>query len=316
MIIESQFKAAWWLSNPHLQTVWPTLFRRKPHLKLKRERLELPDGDFIDIDWTAAAAGPLVAVFHGLEGSSQSIYAAGLLHCLQSCGYQAVFMHFRGCSGECNRLPRGYHAGDTGDIDYFIEVLRSRFPHRQLAAVGFSLGGNALLKWLGETGKNNPLACAGAVSVPLELDICAERIDTGLSRVYQRYLLRKMHRSARRKLGKNGYPLHATTLAGLASIRSFDDHVTAPLHGFSGVDDYYQRSSSRAYLQHIRTPTLIVHAKDDPFMRPTMIPETHELAPAVTLEVSEQGGHVGFIAGWGRYWLEERISGWLQEQLE
>lgn len=315
MIVESQFKPARWLAGAHLQTVWPTLFRRIPSNTLTRERVELPDDDFIDLDWTPPQDGPLILILHGLEGCSQSAYAAGLLNALHHNGMQGVLMHFRGCSGEPNRQLHSYHAGETGDMAFIVNQLKARFPDRKFAAVGFSLGGNALLKWLGESNAENPLACAAAVSVPFDLDACARRLENGLSRAYLGYLLRKMVRSARRKIDWHNYPVDKAFLDSVKSIRIFDDKVTAPLHGFIGVDDYYQRSSSRNYLSDIHQPTLILQAKDDPFMTPSVLPDDHELSPHVRLELSAQGGHVGFIDETGNYWLEQRIIEWLNEQL-
>jgi predicted alpha/beta-fold hydrolase len=219
-------------------------------------------------------------------------------------------MHFRGCSGVPNRLLRSYHSGETGDIDQMVRTLSRRFPDRPLFALGYSLGGNALLKWLGEQGEAAPLRAAVAVSVPFDLAIAAQTMARGLSRIYQRHLLRKLHRSARAKLGYPGFPVTQQELARLTSFRSFDDRITAPIHGFRGVDDYYASASCRAFLHRIRIPTLILHARDDPFMTPAAIPQDPELSPQVQLELSDQGGHVGFVSGSPtspEYYLERRI---------
>ena len=317
--MNSRFKAAWWCRGPHRQTLWPSLIRRKPQVALKRERLGLPDGDFIDLDWTSNTSGPIVVVLHGLEGSSNSGYVRGLLKAIALCGWRGVVMHFRGCSGEPNRLARSYHSGDTGDLAYLIQLLHQRAPHTPLAVVGYSLGGNVLLKWLGEVGKQAPLQAAVAVSVPFLLHHAAARLEKGLSRIYQWSLLRRMCRAVSEKRQKINLPITIDDLSAPRNFRDFDEHITAPLHGFNGADDYYAASSSRRYLKQIAVPTLIVHARDDPFMTEAVIPGPDELSETVELELYPHGGHVGFVSGawpWrARYWLEERIPDYLAKYL-
>jgi predicted alpha/beta-fold hydrolase len=305
------FKPAWWLPGAHLQTLFPHLFRRHRPPPLRRERIELPDGDFVDIDWGPEYDGPLILLLHGLEGSIRSHYASGLMRSLGRCGFQVVLMNFRGCSGEPNRLPRSYHSGDTGDLDTLVRLLHQQMPDRKLFLVGVSLGGNVLLKWLGENPGQEFVHKAVAISVPFELNKAALRLQSGVSRLYQYHLLRKLRHSTRAKAKRLHLPIDLDQLDRLDSFRAFDDRVTAPLHGFAGVDDYYRRSSSRQFLIKIRTPTLVLHALDDPFMTPDAVPDHGELGPGVTLELSKGGGHVGFIAGnwpWKpRFWLDERI---------
>lgn len=305
------FEPAWWLPGAHLQTLYPYLARRHRPPPLRRERVELPDGDFIDVDWGPDYDAPLVLLLHGLEGSIRSHYAAGLMHSLDQCGFQVALMNFRGCSGEPNRLPRSYHSGDTADLDFLVRRLHQRHPGRSLYLVGISLGGNVLLKWLGENPEQAFVQKAVAVSVPFELNKAALRLQTGLSRLYQYYLLRKLRRSIRLKAQRMHLPVNVGELDGLKSFRAFDDRVTAPLHGFAGVDDYYRRSSCRPFVAMIKTPTLLLQALDDPFMTPDVVPAGSEVGPGVTLELSKRGGHVGFIAGawpWKvRFWLDERI---------
>lgn len=313
------FRPAWWLPGPHAQTLWPVLFRRRPRPALRRERLELPDGDFLDLDWTAGQRGPIVLVLHGLEGSSDSHYARGLLAAVVHRGWRGVVMHFRGRSGQPNRLARGYCAADTADMAYVVDWLRRREPDAPLAAVGYSLGGNALLKWLGEEGAEIPLRAAVAVSVPFLLDAVAQRLNQGFSRLYQFHLLSELKRGYRAKFRhRTDGPVALAELAGIRDFYAFDDRITAPLHGYAGVYDYYARASCRPGLRHIRVPTLILHALDDPFMRPETAPAASELSPSVRLELSPSGGHVGFIAGrwpWrAEYWLERRISEFLAER--
>ena len=309
------FHPAWWLRSAHLQTLWPALARKKPLVPLRRERWELADGDFLDVDWTTRDTGPIVLVLHGLEGSVNSHYARGILAAIHSRGWRGALMHFRGCSGEPNRLSRGYHSGETGDLDAFVAKLRTDHPGSAVAVVGYSLGGNVLLKWLGETAGPRPVRCAVAVSVPFDLGNIADRLERGFSRTYQWWLLRSLHASAVRKARLGLIPSEPEEVFALRSFRAYDDRITAPLHGFAGVDDYYTRASSRQYLKGIATPTLIVHALDDPFMTPDAAPRQDELSPSVEFDLSPHGGHVGFISGalpWRpRYWLEERIPDYL-----
>jgi hypothetical protein len=320
MITASRFRPAWWLRGAHLQTLYPTFARCRSCPELQRERLELPDGDFIDIDWTGNTRGPVVLVLHGLEGSLESHYTGGILTALAAHGYRTGLMYFRGCSGEPNRLPRGYHSGETGDLQTVIRHIGESSPGKPVAVVGYSLGGNVLLKWLGEQGDRAMLTTAVAVSVPFDLDRAACRLEQGLSRIYQNHLLKKLRRSVQAKSAIHSPPVPLQELENLKTFRQFDDAITAPLHGFRDVGDYYSQSSSRRYLRHIDAPVLIIHARDDPFLPPAAIPTDAELSHAVTLELSRYGGHVGFVGGntplAADYWLERRICEHLQAYLE
>ncbi|MEZ5543078.1 MAG: hydrolase [Pseudomonadota bacterium] len=311
MITTSAFRPAWWLPGAHLQTLYPALCRRRVVPPLTRQRLELPDGDFLDIDWTAPADGLRILVLHGLEGSLESHYAGGLLDRLAGAGHQAGLLYFRGRSGEPNRLARSYHSGDTADLEHVVALLHAQRPRRGIAVVGYSLGGNVLLKWLGEQGTRAPVVTAVAISVPFDLDRAARRLDQGLSRIYRNHLLGKLRQSVSAKAARHDPPVPLHALRGLRSFRAFDAAVTAPLHGFAGVDDYYSRASSRQYLAAIRVPTLILQARDDPFLPAAALPGAAELAAGVTLELSDHGGHVGFVAGPHPlrpvFWLERRI---------
>lgn len=312
MITMSAFKPAWWLAGPHLQTLWPTLTRQRIPLELVRERLELPDGDFLDLDWCEAEEdSPLVLVLHGLEGSIDSPYAKGMLRALRQAGFASLFMHFRGCSGVLNRKAGAYHSGKTDDLAYVVSLLRDRFPHRPLFALGYSLGGNVLLKWLGETGPNNPLTGAAAVSVPFLLNRLADKMNQGFARVYQRHLVSRLNRKFHEKSQAIPALMELTQGKTYPTFWEFDDRVTAPLHGFTSAEEYYRKASCRQYLKGIAVPTLIIHAMDDPFMVPEVIPREDELSEQVTLELSQGGGHVGFIEGnipgCAEYWLEKRI---------
>lgn len=317
VVAEPGFRAARWCGGPHAQTLWPYLFRVRPQPRYRRERLELPDGDFLDLDWAGPddASGPLVVILHGLEGSSSSHYVRALAENLSRRGITSVVMHQRGCGGEPNRLPRFYHAGETGDLGYLLSRLRESSPER-LCAVGYSLGGNILLKWLGETGYDSLLDAAVGVSVPFRLDLGAQRLERGLSRLYQSYLVGSMKRSAAHKRRRMALPVDLEAVAACRTFVEIDTCLTAPLHGFRDARDYYERSSCRQFLGAIQTPTLIVHARDDPFMAPSGIPTAGELSSTVRLELSARGGHCGFVAGapWRpRYWLDERVPAFIEE---
>lgn len=319
---ESDFKPAWWLRNPHLQTIWPTLLRPAQKIELSLETFELSDGDFLDLAWLQEKdpSKPLVVLLHGLCGSVNSPYAMGTLRAVELAGWRGVLMHFRGCGSLHNRLHRGYHAGDTADLNEVIDFLLEKSPHAPIAAIGYSLGGNVLLKWLGETREKNPLTAAIAISVPFDLPKVVNRINRGFSRLYSHYLLQQLRDSILNKLSDTYSPVNLEKIKKAGSFQEFDTQYTAPVHGFADAFDYYQRASSRHYLKYIAKPTLILHAEDDPFMTPDAIPNEDELSEFVTLEVSRQGGHVGFISGrwpWNiEYWLENRILSFLKNHLE
>lgn len=317
---EKRFYPAWWLPGAHLQTLWPFLFTAHYRLDLHRERIELPDGDFLDLDWMPPSKGPLVLILHGLEGSKDSAYIQRLLPLLQDAGLQGVVMHFRGCSGEPNRLARAYHAGETQDVAYVVSHLLSIERKRPIIAIGFSLGGNVLLKWMGETSVHNPLAAASAISVPFDLHASARRLECGVSRIYQAYLLRSLRIGILRKLDllESSFGITRDEIKKLRTLRSFDNRITAPLHGFRNVDDYYTRASSRPWLRHIAIPTLIIQAINDPFMQKTGIPGRGELSSSIDFELSRSGGHVGFISGHlpglPCPWFEPRVIRWLLDK--
>ncbi|PJG60560.1 hydrolase [Aeromonas cavernicola] len=322
MLIESHFHAPWWVRNPHLQTILPKWLRKKS-AKVVSERFELPDGDFVDLAWSGqvmADSRPLVVVFHGLEGSVDSHYATGLFAHLQQTGREAVLMHFRGCSGEPNRHLRAYHSGAIEDAQAVISALNQRFPSKPLLAIGYSLGGNMLVNLLAG---DQEVALQGAmvISAPLQLASSAKRVNQGWSKVYQRYLLHSMRRNLLRKMARQPEALahwQPEQIHHITTLRDFDEQVTAPLHGFTSADHYYQTCSGLPMLSQITIPTLILHAADDPFMSHDAIPRADQLSPMVRYELSQHGGHVGFLYGtpWRpRFWLDERISRWIDEQL-
>ena len=316
-INESSFKPAWWLRNPHLQTLWSTFFKKLPSVQSQPYRVELDDGDFIDLEITDLADKPVVLIMHGLEGSLSSHYVKPLMSELDQAGYAAIFMHFRGCSHEINRLDRSYHSGDTKDLEDIIKKIKTTFDRDIFAVIGFSLGGNVLLKWLGENQAKAKTTTAIAVSVPFQLADAGDRLEKSFSKVYQKHLISRCQQKYQKKFTHKTSPLEVD-ITKLNTFYLFDDQVTAPLHGFSGANEYYQQCSSRQFLKSIRKPTLIIHAKDDPFMWEHTIPNESELSPFVHLELSEHGGHVGFVHGRSpikvKYWAEERIIKWLEEQ--
>jgi len=316
-IIRSKFSPAAWLTNRHAQTIYPTLpWATGKRPLLRRESLELPDGDTTAVDWMITASKPpasvpLLVILHGLEGSAESSYARLLMPAAAERGWLSCVLNSRDCGDHRNRLPRRYHAGETNDIRHFLQTLRSRGYDGPVVAVGFSLGGNVLLKHLGESGNETPLRAAAAVSVPLDLHVSSEALNTGFSKLYQRYLLRNMKNSVTRKFNQHTAAFDWSNAMNARNFAEFDDAVTAPLHGFAGKNDYYDRCSSGRFLKDIRKPTLIINSLDDPFMTPGGIPEPDKLSSSVLLELSDSGGHVGFVDGgtpWRpSYYLPQRM---------
>ncbi len=305
------YRAPSWLPGGHAQTIWPLLIKG-PLPRYRRERWDTPDDDFIDLDWIAGTPGaPCVVLFHGLEGSSRSHYARRLMHAVGARGWHGVVVHFRGCSGEPNRLPRAYHSGDSAEIDWVLRRLHARgYPAIFLA--GVSLGGNAMLKWLAEQGSSalSLVDAAVAVSAPLDLAAANTALSSGFNLVYARHFLRTLIPAALNK--ERRFPGRIDIRRAIASrtLWEFDDAVTAPLHGFRGADDYYARSSAGPLLAAVQTPTLVLNAANDPFLPRTALPWRENLPPALNLEVPEHGGHVGFVHGAppGRIdWLARRI---------
>lgn len=317
------FKPAWWARNNHIQTLYPVFFPKKLNLTLNRENLELPDGDFIQIDWTEnkEEKKPIIILLHGLEGSSSSTYIQRLMKKATENNYRAVCMHFRGCGGVPNKFERAYHAGETEDLNYFIHYVTEKLGNSQkIFIAGFSLGGNVLLKWLGENPSNKIIHSAVAASVPFELANSADTMNKGFSKIYQWWLLKSLKDSFLKKSNSIGVKVDKAEIERLKNFWEFDDKVTAKIHGFQNVNEYYSKSSSRQFLQKITTPTLIIHAKDDPFMSPSCIPNKDELSSSILFDLTEKGGHIGFISGSipfvPKYWLEDRILSFFNEFLE
>lgn len=289
-----------------------------PELALKFERWERPDGDFVNLGWCGEGKGdgPRVILLHGLSGGFDSKYLRGFARRILALGYRAVVLEFRGAGPEPNRLPRYYHHGDTADLRALVLRLRETEPASKLLAVGWSLGGNVLLKYLGEEGAAASLAGAVAVCAPFSIRDCAEHLRRGFARVYQNKMLWELKRNVRRKAETMPLPIDLDRALAAKDFFDYDNAVTAPLSGFADAEDYYARSSSGQFLGAIQRPTLVIHAKDDPFMPPAIIPAAAQLSPQVTLELCERGGHVGFISAGPRgapaYWLEQRIPEFLK----
>jgi len=315
------FDPARWLPGPNAQTVFANLWRPPTGLRPRRERWELPDGDFLDVDRHGDPAGPTVVVLHGLEGSSRAPYVKRLLVALRALGLPALALNFRGCSGEPNRLPRLYHSGETGDLAAVVRRLAEERPGRPLAVAGFSLGGNVAAKWLGERGAALPPEVRGGavISVPFDLAACAAAIDgPGFwPFVYRERFLRMLRRKALAKARRFPGLLDAAAVRRIRTFAAFDEQVTAPLHGFAGARDYWARSSSGPWLAGVRVPLLALSAADDPLVPAASLPPP-PANPEVTVEVTPGGGHVGFVAGppWAfRFQAERRAAAFLAAAL-
>lgn len=322
-LVPARFRPAWWLRNPHAQTLAGKYLRSSRGLPLERRRIDTPDGDFLDLDFAPepAQGAPLVVVLHGLEGSTQREYMSLMFHELFGHGLRGVGMNFRGCGGEPNRLARAYHSGDTGDLAHVIAGLRRSRPGRPIGAVGFSLGGNVLLKHLGERGDAAGIDAAAAVSVPFDLSGSAERLSSGvMGRAYGAYFLRSLRRKVHAKRHLLNGEADVDRALAARTLRDFDDAFTAPLHGFTGADDYYARADVRRHLAHIRVPALLVQARDDPFLPRGATPDAIVADnPRLTAAFTDRGGHLGFVEGalpWRpRFWAERTAARFLEREL-
>ncbi|MHC9511498.1 hydrolase [Kangiella sp. M94] len=321
---ESDFNPPWWLSNRHLQTFWAPLSPKIPLPKLHRQRVELEDGDFIDIDWlNPNRNAPTVVLLHGLEGGIDSPYLRRMLFKIHQRRWRGVLVYWRGCSGEMNRLDKTYHSGRSEDLHQVLQHVEAEIKTKQnggkqnekIFVTGYSLGANVLLKWLGEQGDKANITAGCAVSTPFNLSICADSIDQGFSKIYKHYLLTALKRKIAAKfepdrlLKKLNLTLKDLMLIG--SFREFDDRVSSKLNEFEDAEDYYRTASSINYLKTITKPALILHAQDDPFMSPDIIPSDEQLADCLELRVSSHGGHVGFVneasIGNASFFLEKTI---------
>ncbi len=303
-----------------MQTIYPQL-RRPPAPAYQRQRWDTPDGDFVDLDFTSSMgeAAPMLVLFHGLEGNSNSPYATAVMGALTARGWQGVVPHFRGCSGEPNRLPRAYHSGDHIEIDWILRRLRRENPARPLYVVGVSLGGSALLNWLGrqEAAAAPIVERAAAVCAPLDLPVAGHALGRGFNRLYAAHFLRTLKPAAMAKLARFPGLFEANTLAACRTLYAFDNVVTAPLHGFRDTEDYWRRASSKPWLRSIRVPTLLVNALNDPFVPAWALPSHNQVSAAVTLGYTASGGHVGYVSGGfpGELsWLPARLLSYLCDE--
>lgn len=306
------YRAPSWLPGGQAQTLWPLLI--KPHpLKLRRERWETPDGDFIDVDHLdGPAESPLLVLFHGLEGSARSHYAISTARACKAIGWRLALPHFRGCSGELNRRPRAYHSGDSEEIDWILRRLHAANGGRKLHAAGVSLGGNALLKWAGERGNAASELVTGvaAFCAPLDLAACGHHLANGFNRIYTRHFLTTLKAISANRLQQFPGLFDEARMRRAINLYEFDDAVTAPIHGFAGADDYWRRASAKPWLKSIAVPTLTVNPKNDPFLPSRYLPAVADVSPFVHLEHPESGGHVGFVTGsfpGNLDWLPQRL---------
>jgi predicted alpha/beta-fold hydrolase len=324
-LTQASFSPAWWLPGPNLQTLWGKFMRPRLPLKLRLERLDTPDGDFLDLyHLSGEAEAPLLVLLHGLEGSLRSHYIHGLLEQASSRKWRAAVLLFRSCGDSLNRTRRFYHSGETTDVAFAIDHLSSSHPETDLILAGVSLGGNVLLKYLGEREESvSPrIRAAAAVSVPYDLAQAADYIDRGFSRVYQRSFIRSLQSKALAKLEQFPDLAPKEKIQSIRTMRDFDDAITAPLHGFHNADDYYSKSSAIRWLHGIRVDTLLLSAVDDPFLPPQVLDDVQIEAkrnPFLNLEFTPTGGHVGFVGGGNpfrpSYYMESRVGDFLAERV-
>jgi predicted alpha/beta-fold hydrolase len=294
-VIASRFSAPWWVRNGHTQTILPALVTRAIPGAFSRERIELEDGDFLDLDWLRGGNSRLAILTHGLEGSSRADYIRGCAGRLAAAGWDVLAWNFRGCSGEPNRLLRYYHAGDTGDLARLIERGAKEYP--RIALIGFSLGGNVTLKYMGEAPPHASVHAAVAISAAVDLEACVRRLDQRADNwLYRQRFLATLFAKIEQKARQFPGQLDLVGMRRIRGIEAYDDRYAAPIHGFRGASDYYARSSSRQFLRSISIPTLILSARNDPFLPSECFPESDaEANPNLFLEAPESGGHVGFL---------------------
>lgn len=315
------YRPAWWVPGPHAQTLWPKFFRRWPRLKLRVERWDTPDGDFIEVHrLTGETDAPRLFLLHGLEGTVRSHYVGGFFAEAHCRGWAADLLIFRSCGPEPNRAPRFYHSGDTADFGFALDRVLGEIPDVPVVLAGVSLGGNVLLKYLGERGESlsQRVAGAAAISVPFDLERGARHIARGFSRIYDRHFLKSLRAKAQAKLLDYPGLFDPHALRRARSIYDFDDAVTAPVHGFADAHDYYSRSSALRWLERIARPTLLLSSRDDPFLPHDVLAEVEAIAAlhsCLTLEFTRRGGHVGFVEGRvpgrARYYAEWRACEFL-----
>ncbi len=309
----SGYRAPIFFRNPHAQTVYPSVFRKIHGLNYVRERIITQDDDFLDLDWSTVGSAGLAITLHGLEGDSRRSYMKGMVRAMNSHGWDAVAVNFRGCSGEPNRRTRMYHSGETQDLQLVIDHALSSGQYRYISLIGFSLGGNVILKYLGESGASvNPaIMAAVALSAPCDLKSCSDKLDHWSNWAYSARFLKLLRKKIETKAARYPHLIDISNLASVKTLKDFDEKFTAPIHGFRNADDYYRRSSSRQFIGAIRVPCLLINSQDDPFLTPECYPlEEARTNPSLFLEIPEHGGHVGFVSfnERGNYWSETRSA--------
>jgi predicted alpha/beta-fold hydrolase len=326
-LVDLLYRAPRWLPTAHAQTIVPALFARRPMVEYKRERWTTPDGDFIDLDWLdtsnaveSPAKAPLFVLFHGLEGSSDSHYARVLMAEAKARGWHGVVPHFRGCSGSINLLPRFYHLADSAEVDWVLRRLKAQH-NGPVVAAGVSLGGNVLLRWLCEQEQDATaiLDAAAAISAPLDVHAGGHAISQGFGMIYTRSFLKTLKRKALAKLDQYPGLFDRDAMLAARTMHAFDNAVTAPVHGFRDTNDYWTSATTRPFLPRIAAPTLVLNARNDPFLPERVLPSAEEVSAAVTLDQPMHGGHVGFMTGPfpGRIdWLSQRVFGYLQTHVK
>lgn len=317
VISQSTYSPPLFFANPHVQTVFPSVFRRVSGVHYRRKRIDTPDDDFLDLDFSVVGSRKLAIVLHGLEGDSQRAYMRGMARALNRRGWDALAMNFRSCSGECNRKLRFYHSGDTQDLDTIIAYLVDHKSYSEIALVGFSLGGNVILKYLGERREQiRPvLRKAVTLSVPCDLRSCSEKLSEPTNRIYLKRFLRMLHQKIRTKMQIMPDQIDDKDYHRIKTFKEYDDRYTAPIHGFADAYDYWEKASCKPFLHGISIPTLLINAADDPFLTRQCYPVAEaEQSPHLFLEIPENGGHVGFVAFNHRreYWSETRAVEFLE----
>jgi predicted alpha/beta-fold hydrolase len=317
LILDSSYRAPSWLPGGHVQTIYPALFRRLPRATRRSERLELPDGDFIDLEWAGQGGSRLAILSHGLEANLQTEYIQGMAAALHRRGWDVLVWNFRGCGSEPNRLLRMYHSGATEDLHAVISHALENHPAQSIDLIGFSLGGNITLKYLGErpAALSPRLHRAVAFSVPCDLACSSHQLSLPSNRLYMERFLLAMRAKIRTKKRMFPEQLDLTRLWHIRSFQEFDDRFTAPIHGFRDAADYWARNSCRQFLAKINLPTLLISAANDPFLGPNCYPREEAAASQwFHFEAPETGGHVGFMVSQkgAEYWSETRAAEFLE----
>lgn len=288
-----------WLQGAHSQTIFPFLFLSPKIIQYERQEIETPDGDFLHIDWVNKDKNlPLVVVLHGLEGSSNSHYSKALMQHVNTLGWSGCVVHFRGCSGVPNRLPRAYHSGDSDELEWLIALLR-KLNYEKIFIAGYSLGGNVLLNWLGKPKyqHNESIIAATSISAPYDLIVAGNRLSMGINKTYGNHFLRTLKMKAVRKIEDHQLDMTVQSIKECKTLKQFDDRFTAPLHGYTDVNDYWSRASSKPFLSSIKKPAMIIHAENDPFLPGTELRTLTQNNGNIMLNLTPHGGHVGYTNG-------------------